>query len=42
MLLASSDLHVMYVTMQRELAKFLQAEAKESHERSVAKVQSWL
>ena len=37
LLAASGD-----VTMQRELAKFLQSEAKESQERSVAKVHGWL
>lgn len=37
LLAASGD-----VTMQRELAKYLQAEAKESQERSVAKVHGWL
>jgi len=37
LLAASGD-----VTMQKELAKFLQAEAKESQERSVAKVHGWL
>ena len=37
LLAASGD-----VTMQRELAKFLQSEAKESQERSIAKVHGWL
>jgi len=37
LLAASGD-----VTMQRELANFLQSEAKESQERSVAKVHGWL